>query len=179
MQPSPTKLHISVTPACTLPRRGLPQYAICEGAAPTQPIPSPPCPSCPRAVPARRLGLFYHQQAMTWGWYMLEPWETVLWMSLLGFLCWLVLSACFLNPNSICSSTLTAVRKALAAQGEPAGRWLEWRSCPAFLLKWVLGGNLLRVAGVAMLERTFFRHAFATVGCRPTVTLQGPLACKQ
>lgn len=61
--------------------------------------------------------LFYHQQAMTWGWYMLDPWETVLWMSFLAFLSWMVLSACFINPNSICSSGLAAARKALAAQG--------------------------------------------------------------
>jgi len=61
--------------------------------------------------------LFYHQQAMTWGWYMLEPWETVLWMSLLAFLCWLVLSACLFNPGSFCRSGLEAAHKMLAAQG--------------------------------------------------------------
>ncbi|KAL4422075.1 hypothetical protein ABPG77_001543 [Micractinium sp. CCAP 211/92] len=64
-----------------------------------------------------RASLFYHQQAMTWGWYMLEPWETLLWMGMLLSLFWLVVSACFLNPSSICGTTLAAARKALADQG--------------------------------------------------------------
>jgi hypothetical protein len=65
----------------------------------------------------RRIQLFYHQQAMIWGWYMLEPWETVLWMSLLLLLTYLVLSACFLNPSSVCRQTLVAARNGLAARG--------------------------------------------------------------
>ncbi|KAL4458262.1 hypothetical protein ABPG75_013127 [Micractinium tetrahymenae] len=64
-----------------------------------------------------RISLFYHQQAMTWGWYMLEPWETLLWMSMLAFLCWLVISACLFNPSSICCTTLAAARRAVAEQG--------------------------------------------------------------
>lgn len=75
-------------------------------------------------LPRRRASLFYHQQAMTWGWYMLEPWETLLWMGMLLSLFWLVVSACFLNPSSICGTTLAAARKALADQG---GRAAERR----------------------------------------------------
>lgn len=71
----------------------------------------------PLACPCRRVSLFYHQQAMTWGWYMLEPWETLLWMAMLVFFFWLVASACFLNPSSMCSTTLAAARKAIAEQG--------------------------------------------------------------
>lgn len=62
--------------------------------------------------------LLYHQQAMTWGWYMLEPWEALLWFACLGLLAYLVLSACFANGQSICHTTLVAVRNSLAARGE-------------------------------------------------------------
>lgn len=69
--------------------------------------------------------LWYHQQAMTWGWYMLEPWETLLWMVFLALLIYFVLSACFLTPGSMCRTTLVAARDRLAAQGavgEQGGR---------------------------------------------------------
>jgi hypothetical protein len=64
-----------------------------------------------------RIYLTYHQQAMTWGWYMLEPWEVALWMSLLALIFYAVVAACFINPKSICNTTLVALRNSLAAQG--------------------------------------------------------------
>jgi hypothetical protein len=54
---------------------------------------------------------------MIWGWYMLEPWETALWMSLLLLLAYAVLSACFVNPSSACRQSLVAARNSLAARG--------------------------------------------------------------
>lgn len=48
---------------------------------------------------------------------MLEPWEVILWMSLLALVAYAVLAACFINPRSICNSTLVAVRNSLAARG--------------------------------------------------------------
>ncbi|PRW59815.1 hypothetical protein C2E21_1387 [Chlorella sorokiniana] len=54
---------------------------------------------------------------MTWGWYMLEPWEVALWMSLLALIFYAVVAACFINPKSICNTTLVALRNSLAAQG--------------------------------------------------------------
>lgn len=54
---------------------------------------------------------------MTWGWYMLEPWEVILWMSLLALIFYAVAAACFINPKSICNTTLVALRNSLAARG--------------------------------------------------------------
>lgn len=75
------------------------------------------CASPPHCAACRRIQLFYHQQAMIWGWYMLEPWETVVWMAFLLLLTYFVLSACFVNPSSICRQTLVAARNSLAARG--------------------------------------------------------------
>lgn len=80
---------------------------------------------------------------MTWGWYMLEPWETLLWMAMLAFFFWLVVSACFLNPSSICSTTLAAARKALAEQGVPAPQHRDGRNKRVLGSLHVLVGSLL------------------------------------
>lgn len=57
---------------------------------------------------------------MTWGWYMLEPWEALLWFACLGLAAYLMLAACLAwppaNPQSICHSTLLAARNGLAAR---------------------------------------------------------------
>lgn len=68
-------------------------------------------PPCSRAV------LFYHQQAITWAWYMLEPWETLLWMALLCLLSYFVLSACLVSPSSICRQGLVAAHQGLVERG--------------------------------------------------------------
>lgn len=70
----------------------------------------------------RRIYLTYHQLAMTWGWYMLEPWEVALWMALLALIFYAVVAACFINPKSICNTTLVTLRNSLAAQGGRGGR---------------------------------------------------------
>ena len=89
----------------------------------------PPVPGCPaagardtrllaRPRSARRyVKLCYHRQAITWAWYMLDTWETLLWMAFLILLTYFVLAPCFVNPSSICRSTLAAARNSLAARG--------------------------------------------------------------
>lgn len=52
---------------------------------------------------------------------MLEPWETLLWMAILLVLLYFVLSACFLNPDSVCRAGLASARRTLAAQGGQRG----------------------------------------------------------
>lgn len=86
---------------------------------PLQALSLPPLNS---ATHCRHVQLFYHQQAMTWGWYMLEPWETMLWMCILALLTYFVLgrglSSCVIDSHSMCRSSLAAVRDAVAAGGE-------------------------------------------------------------
>lgn len=71
---------------------------------------------------------------------MLEPWEIVLWMSLLALVSYLVLSACLLNPTSFCRSSLAAVHNSLVERGGWAWNQLwsmqGWSGCRTVLTGW-------------------------------------------
>ena len=69
----------------------------------------------PRASSLRRVQLLYLQVAVTWAWFMLDPWEVALVVVALLALAALVASACFAEASSYCSTAMRSLPRLVSS----------------------------------------------------------------